>query len=296
MRTNNLLKAKSAKILGVSLAGLLFTAALAQASVLAIDFGAAYVSTNINSNNTITHSNGDFNFNGESNDRVSSIAFGSVFTPPNSGNWTTVPGKSNGTIYQGVSIAVFNNQSIDPGIPINRINSNNRIQLGNANAGTETYSLAVALYWEAADFLSSGTGGLVDAAGSMSVTVNSTGIRPNVRFMVQAGGEWYLSQSSSSNNGSFSINGGAANWYAFDPSANALFWDETAPGATISGNSLGTITAAGIYAQTDAGYTGSASMLGVDGLQISLIPEPRAYALVAGFLSFVGVVLLRCKR
>lgn len=294
MRNNRSLKTKSLRILGISAAGLLTSAALAQANVLGVDFGANYTSTNINSSKTVSESNGDYDFDGVSDDRLSSVAFGSVFSPPNNGNWTTVPGKSNGTIYHGVSIAVFDNQAINPGVPIDRMASNNRIQVGNADAGTETYSLAAAFYWEAADFLSSGTGGLVDAADSLSFSVNSTGVKPNVRFMVQAGGQWYLSQAS--NDGPLSINGGAANWYGFDPSANALFWDETDPGATIVGNSLGDITAAGIYAQTETGYTGNTSLLQFDSLQVSVIPEPSAFALLSGCMSLAGVVLLRRKR
>lgn len=281
-------------LINASIAGLFLAAVSTHASQLAVDFGAAYTTENINSAKTVLQSNGDFDFDGVSDDRVSYVAFGSVFTSPNSSKWTTVSGKSNGTIYHGISLAVFNNQSIDPADPLDRIASNNRIQVGNINAGAETYSLAAAFYWEAADFLSNGTGGLVDGVDSMSATVISVGIKANARFMVQAGGQWYLSQASG--DGSFSINGGAANWYAFDPTSNAMFWDETAPGATVIGTSLGNITAAGIYAQTDAGYTADTSLFQLEGLQVSVIPESNAYALLLGGVSLAGVVLLRRKR
>lgn len=282
-------------LINASIASLFLAAVSAHASQLAVDFGADYTTSNINSSKTVLESNGDFDFDGTSDDRVSSVAFGTVFTPTGAPSWTTPTGKSGATIYHGVSVAVFNNQAINPGVAMDRISSGDTIQVGLTAAGTETYSLAAAYYWEAADFLSSGTGGLVDAADSMVANVFSSGPKATARFMVQAGGQWYLSQAS--NDGPLSINGGAANWYAFDPTSNAMFWDETAPGATVIGTSLGDITAAGIYAQTDAGYTGgSGSLFQVQSLQISVIPESNAYALLLGGVSLAGVVLLRRKR
>jgi hypothetical protein len=256
----------------VTMAVLLLSAAVVKASVLTVDFGGDYVSTSINSAKTVSESNGDFDFDGNTDDRVSSVAFGSVFTAPNNSNWSNLVGKSNGTIYHGVSVAVFDNQAIDPGVSMDRMGDNtpDRFQIGNTKIAGETLSLAVAVYWTEADFLN-GTGSLADEADSMSMSLAASGVKPTVHFLVQAGGNWYISADSSGS--SFSINGATASWYAFDPTANAMFRDETNPGTAVSGSSLGNITAAGVYGQTDDGYDGATgSLFGMDGLQVSVVP------------------------
>jgi hypothetical protein len=276
----------------ILVAGLLSSAAVVQGSVVTVDFGGDYVSASDNSAKTVIESNGDFDFDGFSNDRASSVAFGSVFTSPNSARWTDIPDKSNGTIYHGISVAVFSNQVINPGIAMDRIGDNvagDRFQMGNTKVTGETLSLAVAIYWEAADFLN-GTGSLADEENSMSVSLASGSIDPKVHFMVQAGGSWYISADSSW--GSFGINGATANWYAFDPTANAMFWDETNAGTAVTGSSLGEITAAGIYGQTDDGYDGATgSLFGMDGLQISVTPPAPPLPTEAA-IDFGGVYVL----
>ena len=254
---------------------------VAHGSVLTVDFGGDYAVASINSAKTVIESNGDFDFDGTADDRASSAAFGSVFTAPNSGNWTDIPDKSNGTIYHGISVASYDNQLIDPGIGMDRLGDNaagDRIQIGNTKVADETLSLAVAVYWESADFLN-GTGLLADEDNSMSVSLVSSGIKPAVHFLVQAGGNWYIS--ADSNTGSFGINGANADWYAFDPTANAMFWDEAAPGASVKGSSLGEITAVGVYGQTDDGYAGATgSLFGMDGLQVSVSPPKPTEAAI----------------
>ena len=176
-----------------------FTEILADSAELAIDFGSAdYVSGSINSGKTVNQSNGDFDFDGNADDRASSVAFGSVFTSANSGNWSNVVGKSNGQIYHGVSVAVMDKQTIDPADPMDRIADNttdgDRIQLGNVKITDEMMRLVVAVYWNATDFLNGGVAApLVDEADSLSVNLASAGTKPTVRFLVQAGGSWYVS-------------------------------------------------------------------------------------------------------
>jgi hypothetical protein len=238
---------------------------IAFGSELTIDFGGNYSAVNINSAKSETYSSGDFDFDGSADDRVAKVAFGSVFTPPNSANWTNLVGKSNGTIYHGISLAILNKTN-NPAIGFDRMTSTDRIQIGGGTTG-ETNNLAVALYWNSTNFLNGGSAALADETNSLSVTLAGTGVAPSVRFLVQAGGQWYVS--AASNTASFSINGATANWYAFDPAANAMFLDTANLGTAVSGSSLGAITAVGVYAQTMK-YTGGSSLFGMDALQMKV--------------------------
>jgi len=288
----NTVQKRSSRLATALCAVALLIGTTATGGVLAVDFGAAYTTVNINHGKNEIKYNGDYNFDGVEDDRMTSVAFGTVFTPPNSANWTTVPGKSNGTIYHGVSLAVLGKQSIDPTISIDRIASNNRIQIGNTTIAGETLSQAVAIYWTAADFLNGQAAKLADEAAGLSVTLNSTGSRPNVRFMVQAGGQWYVSASSSQT--TFSINGATSDWYAFDPTAKRLFLNESSLGTAVSGSSLGDITAAGVYGQATA-YSGSSpSLFGMDALQITVIPEPATIGMLG--LGALATLLFRRLR
>jgi hypothetical protein len=259
-------------------------------SLVGIDFGGNYSSANINSAKTETYSSGDFDFDGSADDRVSKVAFGSVFTPPNSANWTNIAGKSNGTIYHGISLAILNKTN-NPAIGFDRLAGtvvNDRIQIGGGTTG-ETNSLAVALYWNSTNFLNGGSAALADETNSLSVTLNGTGVAPSVRFLVQAGGQWYVS--ATSNTASFSINGATASWYAFDPAANAMFLDTANLGTAVSGTSLGAITAAGVYAQTMK-YTGGSSLFGMDAFKLTVVPEPATI----GMLGLGAISILICRR
>jgi hypothetical protein len=239
---------------------------------VAVDFGGSYSSVNINSTWAETWKNGDFDLDGNADDRTSIVPFGSEFTPPNSANWTVLPGKSNGKIYQGFNVAVLDDTATSPQLAMSRIASNSRIQMGNTKLADKQLSQAFALYWVAAGFVNGTPAPLINTNSSLSVTLASGGSKPAVRFLVRAqqSGKWYVSADSST--GSFSINGAAADWVEFDPTDDILFVDASALTNSVKGSELGNISAAGVYgqAQNYSGATGS--LFGMDALKILVVP------------------------
>ena len=130
------------------------------------------------------------------------------------------------------------------------------------------------------------------ARASMGFSIqNGQGGVANGRFMVQAGSNWYLSQDSSTT--TLDINGGAANWYVFDPAATSLFGDASNLGSTVIGSSLGDITATGVYMQTDSPFASGANIVSLGTLQVSVITEAGTYALLFGFAGLAMVALRR---
>jgi hypothetical protein len=241
--------------------------------VLAVDFGGPYAEVSINSSKKITYATGDCNFNGQENDRVSKVEFGSIFSPPRTGNWKTQKGKSNGTIYCGLSLAALGNPSMDLTDMMSRVGSDGRIQLGGKAAGA-TLRMAAALYWTVKDFLcGEDLVRLADAAGSMRAEVKNNGAPPSTRFLIQSGGVWYVSADRSFGaSATLRSNGATASWHKFDPASNHLFLNEEDLGAAIPGSEIGPLTAIGIYAQT-AEYPGdTGSFFGLSSLQVQVAP------------------------
>jgi hypothetical protein len=261
------MKKRAYILAGTLLAG--FSAAYG--AQIAIDFGGAYSDRSINSSKRVSHVTGDFDFDGIANDRAAVVEFGSVFSPPRSGGWNELDEKSNGPIYQGLSVALLGEPDVDLENMMSRV-SMGRIQLGVKCPG-QTLRLAAAIYWEAQDFLCSGKEAvqapLANEPKSLTATLKHNGVKPTVRFLVQAGGAWYLSADRGHGN-SMKLNGAAAMWHEFDPVANQLFLDEKKLGPAVSGSALGNITAAGIYAQTEKFNGDSGSFFGVETLEVKL--------------------------
>jgi len=266
----------------------LVSASLASAAIVAVDFGADYTSSNINSSISPVVSTVDADFDGFADDRAAVVAFGTVFTPPNSANWTTPEGKSGGVILHGVSVAIIDwDSETDPpaSIKTDRISSADIIQVGNG-AGTSAMRMASAFYWEKSSFINGadGVAGLsfADQAEGISASFNNSGTPTNSggrlsRVLVESDGSWYVSASVfGSTNGTISFNGYTTNWHAFDPAAGTLFWDTAAAGAGIAGSLLTDITALGVYTQHDLfnGSAENAAIQGFSGLQVTLVPEP----------------------
>lgn len=285
---------------------LAFLAQTTHAQVLAVDFGADYTSTNIN-NTTPAGSGfatGDYNFNGSSDDRAYIRPFGSRASFPGSPGFTTPAGKSGGVINYGISYANIGSLTDPSTAGLNRISAADVIQ-ANSGAGTSTMRMASAWYWQKASFLnglsSSSNISFADQVGSMTVTVaNSgaptTGFSRESRLLAQSDGQWYLSQTFTTTNGSLTINAYTANWYSFDPTANALFWNVSSPGSTVAGSTLTNITALGVYIQHELfdGRTGGAALQGFDSLQVTAIPEPSALGLLVG--ASAALLALRRRR
>jgi hypothetical protein len=243
----------------------------AAGGVLAVDFGGSYVTENMNASKKVSNAARDADFDGANDDSLGRVAFGTVFSPPKTAKWIAVKGKSNGTIYYGVSVAVLNKMMADPDVPMVRMASANRIQIGNTKVPGETLRQAVALYWTSADFLNGASAPLADENNSLSADLKPGAAEGNVRFMVQAGSKWYLS-AASAKQGAFSLNGATALWHPFDPAANDLFVNEEKLNEPVTGSSLGPLTAAGIYSQT-ASFDGSAgSVFGLNSLKVMVSP------------------------
>lgn len=272
-----------------------FTAALADASTLAVNFGGDYTAANINA--AFTPSIGDFDadFDGLADDRVANIPFGTTFGPPNSANWNTPLGASGAEIKQGVSVGLLNwNSASDPqpAINLNRISATDIIQV-TSGIGTSALRMASAIYWEKPSFLNGQHAipslSFADDAASITANFNNAGTPTNAggrlsRILAQSGGSWYVSATVfGSTNGTLTFNGAATDWYAFDPAAGTMFWDTANPGSAIAGSMLNDITALGIYTQHEliSGTSASAANQGFSRLQVMVIPEPSTYALLS---------------
>jgi hypothetical protein len=254
------------------LAGVLFVAGLSAVygTQVAVDFGGKYSDRSINSSKRVSHVTGDFDFDGAVNDRAAVVEFGSLFSPPKHGSWNELDDKSNGTVYQGLSIAVLGG-NVDLEDVMSRF-SGDRIQLG-AKCPGQMLRLAAAIYWEAGDFLCKGkeavSAPLANEPKSLQASVKNNGVKPVARFLIQAGGKWYVSSDCCYGN-SFKVNGATALWHEFDPVANQLFLDEKNLGPSVAGSTLGNVTAAGLYAQTET-YSGDAgSFFGLETLEVKL--------------------------
>lgn len=239
----------------------------------AVRFGGNYASSNINSSKTVAYDTADADFDGNADDRIGCVAFGSVFSPPNHTSWTNLPGQSNGTIYHGISVAVLNDTSVDPAISFDRLGGvvdDDVIQMGFTRISGETLRQASAIYWTAPDYLNGVTPSMLD---SLEVALgNQNGVGGEARGLLQAGGCWYVSSNLvlSSSSAVLSLSGAESSWYEFDPDANHLFFDESNPGTEISGSDLENITAAGVYHQT-VGFDGaSGSMHTLSNLRMNL--------------------------
>ena len=259
------------KILFVVTEILLVGVSISYGAQVAVDFGGAYSDRSINSGKKVAHVTGDFDFDGVVNDRAAVVEFGSLFTPPRSGAWKELDGKSNGPIYQGLSIALLGEPDVDLEDIMSRV-SMGRIQMGVKCPGQEL-RLAAAIYWEAEDFLCSGKetvmAPLANEPKSLTASLKHNGVKPVIRFLVQAEGKWYVSADCGYGS-SMKLNGATAMWHEFDPVADQLFLNEKNLGPAVVGSSLGNITAAGLYAQTAHFKGDSGSFFGVDGFEVKI--------------------------
>jgi hypothetical protein len=239
------------------------------AELQAVDFGGMYADQTINSAKRVSYATGDFDFDGTAADRAAVVKFGSLFSPPGSGSWKEQKGKSNGPIYQGLSVASLGGAEVDVKNIMSRY-AGGRIQLGVKYPG-QTLRLAAAVYWMSDSFLCGNKVpvSLADVPESLSATVRLNGVNPAVRFLVQADGKWYVSAERAYTE-SFRINGAQAMWVAVDPAADQLFIDEKKLGAAVPGSTLGSITAAGLYGQTESFSGEKGSTFGFETFQVKV--------------------------
>ena len=279
----------------ISIAGLLLSAALAHgAAVQAVNFDASAVLVSSNINSTFKTSGdtlGDYDFDGNADDRASFMPMGTLFAPSTHPLYTPAVGQNNSAIYQGVSLARIDDAvTAAPILDMNRL-SDSAAQVGlNGASASETFRIASAFFWKAEDFLN-GSIELADEADSIQFTGGSAGANWNTHILIETGEKWYVSDSS--NKSTLSLNGATETWYEFDPVADNMFWDEANKGAGVTGSTLGEITSAGVYIQetyNDANPYWNFVSLSFSGTSI---PEPVSYALLAGLAGLSFVMLRR---
>lgn len=274
-------------------AGLLLSAAAVQGSVVAVYFDASV--SHLSGTSALSGYNpsgdtvGDYDFDGNADDRATYIPMGTVFAPVVNAKWVLVAGQSDSMFYQGISIARIDDTSTAaPDVSMNRI-STTLIQVGNTAATvSETFRLASAFYWKSADFLN-GKIKLADEEGSIQFAGSSVGANWYAHALIETGGRWYVSETQ--NKTALNVNGATETWYEFDPVADNMFWDEAGKGAGVLGSTLGEITSAGVYIQET--YSGVTPRWHFESLSFSgtAVPEPATIGLLG--LGAAGMLLVR---
>lgn len=278
---------------------------LGQSSFTAVDFGANYSSNNINTATPPSQlATGDFNFNGSATDRASYVTLGQEHTAPNSPNWTTPSGKSGAVIRYGYSIANIDS-SDDPSMNLVRYNAGADLLQNTSGAGTSSMRMASAWYWEKSSFLN-GTNLLdnlsfADQAGSLTASFANSGTPTTgntrlARFIIQSGGDWFLSGDAfGGTSGTLSINAADATWHNFDPhSASLLFYNPSDMGSGVLGSTLTDISAIGVHVQHELfdGTINNAMSHQFGSLEAAVIPEPATVSVLFG-LGALAFVLVR---
>lgn len=282
-----------------------------QASVTAVDFGANYSGSNINSAGwgsgqtpPVAYTTHDANFNGLTTDRTQYVSLGQEHTAPNAGAWTTPVGKSGAVIRYGTSIANIGS-SDDPTMSLVRYNAGADLLQTTSGAGTSAMRMASAWYWEKSSFLNGADSfdslAFANQAGSLTASFSnsgtpSTGNTRLARFMIQSGGSWFLSGDAfSGTSGTLSINAADATWHNFDPhSASLLFYNPSGMGSGVLGSTLTDISAIGVHVQHELfdGTINNAMSHQFGSLEAAVIPEPATVSVLLG-LGALAFVLIR---
>lgn len=244
--------------------------------VTAVNWGSAdgYSASNINGAQTAAQLfTQDYDFDGTSDDRGKVIPFGTLFSPTQSDNYV-IPSGGTGLLYVGAQIVAYNSAA-DPALNIFRISggANTQAQISNAALASTTMGLSSAFYSVKNDFLDGASSGtdlrLVDATDSLTLKTGGqfkpTGGNTSARFLVQAGGLWYVSRDAvTAANQTFAINGATALWYSYDPTQNQ-FLDLDNLGSAITGSTLVDITAYGVYTFSPS-FSGATASAGIQSL------------------------------
>jgi len=161
-------------------------------------------------------------------------------------------------------------------------------------------SLHLAVLFKQEDWLSGHQSGANSVTGlSLSTNAFSAGTG---RFLVQIGGDYYVSNSTVIVSGAQTLELDVADllletWAEYDPNSNLNF-DQS---ATFAALNLNDVTAAGFYIERDS-WTGSSGPtpygLGIDAFSISgtTIPEPSSMAVMLGLVGFVMSGCLRRRH
>lgn len=227
-------------------------------TAVALDFGggADYGSSWVNANDTPTESTVDADFDGNADDQMLSIAFGTTYSPMDT--VTTPAGMSGPGMKYGMSLANIDT-NLTPVMSYNRFSPNDYSQIDGADQAGDR-RMATVWYYEKSDFLNgadqSDNLSFANEDGSLVFASNlsgtpASGYMRGAAFIAQSDGQWYITTLISAGYTTvYSNNAATANWYAFDPAADTLFFDRSDYGVSVLGSTLTNITALGMYAQT----------------------------------------------
>jgi hypothetical protein len=167
-----------------------------------------------------------------------------------------------------------------------------RYRLGPVAIGDRMGAL---MLWKKVDFLNGGNAAAVsmDATSSFTVNTDTFGsgfVNKEVRFVVQEGGSYYISDSVSSaidsDVDSTLSNPESASWFAYDPATDMLAQGASATLAFID------ITAVGVYVEFGSTAAGNQT-LAINNFQVDAIPEPATIGLIS---VFSGAILFIRRR
>ncbi len=241
-------------------AGLAAPALMAAGPVTVVDFGADYSDSYINAYDVPVMSTVDADFDGEQDDRLLSIAFGTAYWPSDSEGFSTPEGKSGPGLKYGMSLANIDSD-LDPVSTLNRFTYKDDTYINGITNDVPGISrrMATAWYWEKSHFLNGANEmrnlTFADTEGALKLATNlagtpAPGFMRGAAFLVQSSGRWYITKLTSAGyTTQLSINGAAADWYEFEPVKSNLFFDRFNPGSSVKGSSLTDITAFGMVAQ-----------------------------------------------
>lgn len=281
----------------------------AQAAI-AVDWGGDYAAGNRNMTITPTLSTGDYDYDGDPDDRASTVAWGTKFVQ-SSGIITAPTGKT-ATVYTAASIANLNS-SVDPAYSLYRLNGGTssdywQVASNKSTGSTSMMRMATAFYAIKSDFLngldttdSLSFANIADGAqitAGAGATVSSGGVQ-GVYFLVQNGASWYVTFGTASQAAAtVSINPYSATWYLFDPNSS-LFLNVDSSGVPLGTGVLGStftdIQAFGVYTEvTLFDGVSAADTVQVTAFSVALVPENQSVSLVVSGLA--GLMVLRSMK
>jgi len=281
---------KTLLILGLAVAG-----TYSANAALLVNWGGDYVITTTNYGRSATSANNAYP---SGTGRSKSVAWSesAAFNPSSgySGTSSTFYGgyfaSFDGTVSGSSSITirarVENNGTTDQ--------LNYRFQTP-SDATKTTSNVGGGISWLKGDFLnfSAGTPSF-DSTSSLNMSIQTISGSAAVRWMVQEGSQWYISNTAYTTAGAKSLSGASLlseTWLAFDPATVNML----EPTGTYAAQTFNNITGVGYFGW--ANLTGTASTttdIVLTSFAVDAVPEPTTWALLAG--SLTTIMVLRRRR
>lgn len=227
----------------------------------------------------------------------------STRSSPTSG-YSAPPGKS-GTFYWGGYIersdgagnASQRNWSIDDVIE-NAENDYIRFNKGNSVAGLSISGAAFVAFLSDGFLNYSSSSISFDATSSLSVNISSS-TSGTYRFAIEAGGQWYLSETFGATIGMLTLSGEEllnSLWGAWSPTGGAnMRLGDVPTEFNVLGSSFEGIQAFGIYAGFNAGPANSFNVQ-ITGFTANAIPEPGSLSLAGLSIGLITMGVLRRQK